>query len=198
MNIFFTSDHHFNHANIINYSKRPFQSVMDMDEILVERWNSVVSHKDVVYYVGDLTLGNYQFASTVLSMLKGTIVFIEGSHDKWLRDYDEGYPPRSASGTPVKLFPPVANINERGKIITLCHYAMRSWDRSHYGTWHLFGHHHGALEPYGLSFDIGVDTHNFYPWSLEEVEEKMNTLSPIVDYSKGKNGKKENKQGEES
>ena len=66
--------------------------------------------------------------------------------------------------------------------ITLCHYAMRSWERSHYATWHLYGHHHGKLPPYGLSFDVGVDCWNFYPVSLDQVKEKMATLKPIVDF----------------
>jgi calcineurin-like phosphoesterase family protein len=61
---------------------------------------------------------------------------------------------------------------------------MRSWPNSHYASWHLYGHHHGKLPPYGLSFDVGVDCWDFAPVSLGQVEEKMKTLKPIVDYRK--------------
>ena len=54
---------------------------------------------------------------------------------------------------------------------------MRVWDRSHYGSWHLFGHSHGALPGYGLSLDVGVDCTGFKPISLEQVAEKMATIS---------------------
>jgi calcineurin-like phosphoesterase family protein len=61
---------------------------------------------------------------------------------------------------------------------------MRSWDKSHYASWCLFGHHHGSLELYGLSFDVGVDCWNFFPVSLEQIDKKMSTLKPIVDFRK--------------
>lgn len=54
------------------------------------------------------------------------------------------------------------------RYITLCHYSMRSWNKSHYASWCLFGHHHGSLEPYGLSFDVGVDCWNFTIWAIDE------------------------------
>ena len=54
--IFFTSDHHFYHTNIIKYCQRPFQSVEEMNEVMVERWNAVVGKNDTVYYLGDLEL----------------------------------------------------------------------------------------------------------------------------------------------
>jgi calcineurin-like phosphoesterase family protein len=59
---------------------------------------------------------------------------------------------------------------------------MRSWKYSHFASYHLFGHHHGRLEPYGLSFDCGMDTNNFFPYSLDDIERKMKTLKPIVDF----------------
>jgi calcineurin-like phosphoesterase family protein len=46
---------------------------------------------------------------------------------------------------------------------------MRVWDQSHHGSWHLYGHSHGKLPDLGLSTDVGVDGHNFQPWSFEEV-----------------------------
>lgn len=52
--IYLTSDTHFSHANIIEYSKRPFANVDEMDEALVNNWNKVVTPKDIVYHLGDV------------------------------------------------------------------------------------------------------------------------------------------------
>lgn len=187
MNIWFTADYHLGHENIIKYCNRPFSTVEEMDAELIHRHNEVVRPDDTVYIIGDFTLGGHDIAVRYLERLNGRIILQQGSHDsRWFdRDLGDGristIPPLHSLELPIQK-------GEYKQIVVLCHYAMRSWDRSHYGSWHLFGHSHGKLEPYGLSFDVGVDTHNFYPWSLEEVAEKMATLSPIVDYSKQKRG----------
>lgn len=54
--IYFSSDHHFGHLNIIQYCKRPFSSVEEMNEEMARRWNSVVNPDDTVYYLGDFSL----------------------------------------------------------------------------------------------------------------------------------------------
>jgi calcineurin-like phosphoesterase family protein len=53
---------------------------------------------------------------------------------------------------------------------------MRTWEKSHYNSWHLFGHSHGKLPSFGKSFDIGVDTNDFYPYSFDEVKKIMDKL----------------------
>lgn len=190
MTTFFTADHHFGHANIIKYCDRPYSKVLDMDIALIGKWNSVVEHTDTVYYVGDFSLKGLEHVRYYFKQLKGRIRMIAGSHDAWMDEYQTDRGPGLVSQSDkVLILPPVYTVEFQGTkmfqpSITLCHYAMRSWDRSHYATWHLFGHHHGKLEPYGLSFDIGVDCWDFYPVSLEQVAEKMATLKPIVDYSK--------------
>ena len=52
---FFTSDLHLSHRNIIKYCKRPFIDENEMNEAIISRWNSIVSPKDIVYVVGDVT-----------------------------------------------------------------------------------------------------------------------------------------------
>jgi len=169
MTIYFTSDMHLGHKNIIKYSDRPFKSVEEMDEEIINRFNSVVKSDDVVYDLGDLCLSNF---NVYKHRFNGTLIRIKGSHDRDIKE------PRMMVVTPENLFDEYRNPIS----ITLCHYAMRSWERSHYATWHLYGHHHGKLPPYGLSFDVGVDCWNFYPVSLDQVKEKMATLKPIVDF----------------
>ncbi len=57
-------------------------------------------------------------------------------------------------------------------MIVLCHYPMREWNQCKRGSWHLFGHVHGRLDhaPLGYSLDVGVDTHDFRPWTFDEIE----------------------------
>ncbi len=67
--------------------------------------------------------------------------------------------------------------------MVLCHYAMRTWDKGHKGTWMLFGHSHGTLGSYGVdrdvefkTMDVGVDTHpEFRPYHIEEIRKIMDT-----------------------
>ena len=128
MNIFFTSDHHFYHNNIIEYCNRPFSSVGEMNSEMVSRWNSVVKQSDVVYHLGDFSLGNKEHIKEILDSLNGRIFFIQGNHDgNWITN------PAIMSKTRVFLGD-IKTVNVNGQKIVLCHYAMRSWDRSHYGA----------------------------------------------------------------
>ena len=168
MTIWFTADLHLGHTNIIKYCNRPFSSVDEMDEELITRWNECINPTDIVYHLGDFCFGN---PGKYFKRLNGRITFIFGSHDR-----ETAFPIRIREISPLK--------DEYGndRKIVMCHYAMRSWPHSHYASWHLFGHHHGKLEPYGLSFDVGVDCWDYNPVSLEEVADKMKTLAPIVDF----------------
>jgi len=80
--IWFTSDLHINHENIIKYCKRPFSSIDEMNEGLVERWNSKVSETDTVYVVGDVFLGEPSRAVPVIKALNGVKILILGNHDR--------------------------------------------------------------------------------------------------------------------
>lgn len=166
MTIWFSSDHHFNHINILKYTQRPFSSVQEMDSEMISRWNSVVKEKDEIYYLGDLTLGNWGTARSYLKQLRGRIKFIEGNHDKrWFSSLEAN-----------QKLPHIYELNYMNKTIVLSHYPMRGWNRAYHGSYHLFGHEHGNMQPYGKSFDVGVDCWNFYPVSIEQVFEKMESL----------------------
>lgn len=171
---FFTSDSHFFHRKILSYCSRPFPDVEAMDQELVERWNAKVGKADTVFHLGDFCFGRGSKAQMIeharfyRSCLNGQIHFIYGNHDKAARLAQEKY----------KIFESVSNLSEiniNGQDIVLCHYAMRTWRKSHRGSWHLYGHSHGNLpdDPNSLSFDVGVDCHNFAPISFDEVSEIM-------------------------
>jgi len=134
-----------------------------MNECLITNWNALVQPNDLVYHMGDFAFGNVQ---EILKQLKGQIHFITGSHDKNTQCCKHLF----ASYSPLKEI----KIDEQP--ITLCHYSMRTWAKSHYGAWMLYGHAHGGLASWGKSFDAGVDTNNFFPYSWEQVKAKMATL----------------------
>ncbi len=186
MTVLFTSDHHFGHANIIKYCNRPFGTVQEMDARLISLWNSVVGEEDTVYYVGDFTLGNIHYFKKGIMELNGQIKILPGSHDyRWLAEFHPKY--TSRSGQPVKVLPPLVSLEfpelgdgKHPQVIVLCHYAMRVWDMSHHGAWHLYGHTHGCLPEEGLSFDVGVDCNEFKPISLAHVAQRMVARKAIL------------------
>ena len=158
---FFTSDTHFNHKNSIEYCKRPFVDVKEMNDKIIENWNSKVGKGDVVYHLGDV---GFWDVSHCLNRLNGTIILIEGSHD---RNNIKKYYSRFSKITSY------LEISENKQPIVLCHYCFRVWSKSHYNSWHLYGHSHGMLPPIGKSWDVGVDNNNFFPLSFEEIKEIM-------------------------
>lgn len=175
MTIWFTSDTHFNHENVIEYSSRPFANLAEMEAAIITNWNAIVAPGDTVYHLGDfaLTWGK-KHAGTVdrlLSCLNGQKWLIIGNHDR-----DEV--------TKNKRWHKVAHYHEikidlggehRQKIV-ICHYPMRSWNQMHRGAWMLHGHSHGHLMDIGgRILDVGVDVHDFRPISIEQVHEFMKT-----------------------
>ena len=85
-NIWFTSDSHFNHYNVIKYSGRPWETVEDMNEGLIERWNECVKKGDTVYHLGDFTLTmRTELIDEWLGRLNGTIRLVRGNHDNWVK-----------------------------------------------------------------------------------------------------------------
>jgi calcineurin-like phosphoesterase family protein len=159
--IWFTADTHFNHTNIIKYCNRPFKNVNEMNNSIIDNWNSLVLPTDLVYILGDFGMGNCQY---MFDNLYGMKTLIIGSHDK----YSLG----------LNWVKKTHTLQIRGKHpdIHLSHYAHRTWPKSFHGSWHLYGHSHGKLPPYGYSFDVGVDCWGFKPISIDQVIEEMAQL----------------------
>ncbi len=165
----FISDTHFGHEAIIKHSSRPFANADEMDDKLEKNWNSVVRPGDTVYHLGDFVMrSRHRTISEYLKRLNGKIILIKGNHDD--------RPDREYNGF-SEVYEGIHEIWLDNKAIILCHYAMRTWNKSHYKSWHLYGHSHGSLpdDPALLSFDVGVDCHNYTPISLEQVSAIMQT-----------------------
>lgn len=186
---FFTADTHFGHANIIRYTKRPWlksgdvnennqwvsrqiaaDRCFEMDEELIKRWNSVVRPIDYVYHLGDFCFRDFD---TYFHRLNGIITFVEGNHDKAARQSKHKF------HSYHNLLETIVN----STAIVMCHYAMKVWNKSHRGAWHLYGHSHGTLpdDPNSLSIDVGVDCNNYYPMHFDQVSRimKTKTFKPI-------------------
>lgn len=156
---FFTADEHYGHTNFIKFGMRPFKDVHEMNKEITKRHNEVIGKGDIVIHAGDFCWSGTekQARRTYIQKLNGQHVFLRGNHDSWMN----------------RSFHEVWEKTIDGQHVVVCHYAMRVWSRSHYGSWMLYGHSHGKLAGIKNSMDIGVDTHNFYPWSWEEVREEL-------------------------
>ena len=168
-NTFFTADPHFNHAKIIQHCNRPFSCVEEMDEAMIENWNTTVGHRDKIIVLGDYVFYSKRAVTDPMGIfrrLNGQKHLIIGNHDReatfklpwaWVKD---------------TYF--LKHLNQEG--IWLSHYPHRSWRNSFHGSWHLFGHNHGNMPPYGKSFDIGVDCWDFTPVEFEIIKMRMDEL----------------------
>jgi len=167
--IWFTSDTHFGHTNIIKYCNRPYKSVHQMNEDLILKWNNVVKSGDQVYHLGDFCMGKKNKPKIWVPRLNGHIHLIRGNHD--LHVGNQG----------VASVQHYKELKIEGQKIVLLHYPMRTWNGSYRGSWHLFGHTHGSMTVrHGrktldgcLAMDVGVDCHNYCPINFEQIKKMM-------------------------
>lgn len=167
-NIWFTADTHFGHENIINLGKRPFSSVKEMDEVMIERWNERVHKDDIVWHLGDFAYKNVIKTREYFSRLNGVVYFTWGNHDN-----------ENISNMLGGMCSDMADINVDGHRLILCHYPMRTWDGVFRGSLHIHGHTHGTLPGTTQSLDIGVDCWDFRPVSLREIKERMSQATVL-------------------
>ena len=138
MTIRYIADLHFDSADIIAYDNRPFDSVEEMNETLIQNWNSVVREEDLTWILGDCCVGDAGRWREILSRLRGRKALILGNHDdpeavRAVRDcFEEISEYRETEDT--------------GRKLVLCHYPILAF-RDHYFGWtHLYGHVHASYE----------------------------------------------------
>lgn len=159
---FLTSDHHFNHANIIEYANRPFGSVEEMNRELVRRWNETVSDGDVVYHLGDLSQTSHEHW---LRELNGSLILIRGNHDRLRLD---------RVGFPVLTECNVHAPNGLG--LTLRHYP-EPWDG---GGWLIHGHSHIARPAIDLEAKracVCVELTGYRPLRFSTVADELSRIT---------------------
>jgi calcineurin-like phosphoesterase family protein len=165
-NIFFTSDSHFGHENIIKYCNRPFGDASEMDEHLVKVWNDKVPKDGLVYHIGDVCFGGQPYIDRLMNRLNGEKILIIGNHDK-----------ESALSKHFSKVYRLASVTVGNTKLVLCHYPIESWPGLNRGVVHLHGHCHGNLPNIIRNrMDVGVDCHyNYEPFSLVEILQNLKT-----------------------
>ena len=141
--LYFTSDSHLGHSNIIRYCNRPFANIEEMDKTIIDNWNSIVKEDDTVFILGDFCwrMGDKQIL-WYLDQLIGNKILILGNHDKNEKVFIKHNIPVYDGFINIRVKDKDAT--EGYQRLTLCHYPMLSWYQSHRGAWQLFGHMHNA------------------------------------------------------
>ena len=178
-NVWFIADTHFGHRNIIKYCNRPFSSIEEHDEILMQNWNNTVKGGDTIYHLGDFGFIN---SDRIIGRLHGNINLIKGNHDNEFVTKHKRF----------NLVKDVHSIKKYGYHFFLSHYAHRTWSKIRHGGIHLYGHSHGNLPDFGRSTDVGVDVWNYIPVSIDQIIEKMKDIDPIENGITIKQGENEN------
>lgn len=189
-NVFFTSDFHLFHNNVLKFDNRPFENVYEMHHVIEKNWNEIVQENDVVIYLGDLSFArreDKEIVDSMLNRLKGEIHFVMGNHDKieemrkitrfkTVSDYLEvriTHPIISGVGSSM--------LTKTETLFCCMHYPIYSWNKSHHGSIMCHGHCHGNLH-HGedTSFynnrkviDVGCMLHDYKPISYSQVIEKL-------------------------
>lgn len=182
VNIWFTSDLHFGHRNIIRFCNRPWKTVEEMDKALINNWNSVVGKDDIVFDLGDFAFASNSRWKDILNQLNGHHYLILGNHDV------SRYP----GDKTMELFERVEYqmiIKIDDRYVYLNHYPYLCYGGSYkeqdQAVWQLFGHVHTRPDDTGkdhdrlymlfpYQYDVGVDNNNYYPVSWNQIVDIIN------------------------
>ena len=137
--IFYISDLHFGHQNAIRFDKRPFASVEEMDQTIIQNWNNTVKPEDTVYILGDMVWAKAKGWPGYLRQLNGHKILIKGNHD-----------PNGFDKETMALLDGVYDyleITDEGRHVVLSHYPI-PMHKSAYNpnVYMLYGHVHTTRE----------------------------------------------------
>ena len=178
-NIWFTSDLHFGHANIMKYEGRPFNNTDEMNKFIFNKWNALVKPDDIVFILGDILFGGSDLFERIFPKLNGKKYLIMGNHDyKNVRNRYREY----FEDVQNKMF-----ISIDGQPIILNHEPLMCFGGQLTNrVWHLFGHvhtNHTCCDGIDTKivekictpnmYDVGVDWNNFAPIKWQEVRDKI-------------------------
>jgi len=182
--VFFTSDQHLLHKNILQLGSRPFLDMKEMRDGLISNWNSVVKKDDIVFNCGDiLWVGNNKYFREFYAELNGFIYTIPGNHDSESLLAD-----MSRQGI-INLCSDIVHLwieyEEKPTIYeaAISHYPLLTWSGRNRGSVNIYGHIHsgpkstaseGGLPFSSLQYDMGVDNNNYFPIGFREILKKIN------------------------
>lgn len=191
--VWFCSDPHYYHKNIIKYCNRPFDNIDSMNETLINNWNGCVNEHDVIFCLGDFCFGNTKKWQDILSKLNGKKYLILGNHD------EESFKEDFLCNFEVVCYG--MHIYVDGQSIYLSHYPFLCFPGSYNNnkpTWQLFGHVHSKnhktfyekikdLEIRKIlvgdesrlryllpsQYDVGVDANDYKPVNFFNLKKKI-------------------------
>jgi calcineurin-like phosphoesterase family protein len=179
--IFFVSDTHFGHSNIIKFCDRPFKDAEEMDYKLIENWNKKVPQDGLVFHLGDFAWGGHEYWKKIRSQLNGEIILIKGNHDQ----------KNMSSTAEQELFKHVTwqmLIEIEGRKVLLNHFPFLCYAGVYREpsklVFQAYGHVHSGeakkgqdlprlIHTYPMQYDVGVDNNNYEPISWYELNEKI-------------------------
>ena len=175
--VYFTSDTHFGHQNILQYAQRPFKNVTEMDELMIANWNQVVPADGTVYHLGDFCFGDAGKVAKIIERLNGNIVLIKGNHDRNIEHNTQLF---------QEVYDQHALLIE-GQRILLNHYPMLCYAGTYSSskpTWQLFGHIHLKAGGTGADFkrmdyclpyqyDVGTDLNDYAPIGWKKLRKRI-------------------------
>lgn len=167
--IYYIGDMHLGHANVIRHDSRPFSNVDEMNEALINNYNSIVTDKDDVYFVGDVIFKNYSYAIELLQRLKGKKHLVIGNHDKSnmkKKEFRDCF-------IDCKDYYDIKDGNDR---VIISHYPMIEWDGYFRGSYHVYAHihnniHNAAKQMMQLerALNSGCMINNYIPVTLKQM-----------------------------
>lgn len=225
--IWFTSDLHFGHRNVIQYCNRPFIDIQTMTEGLIKIWNDTVNKGDLVYVLGDFSL-NPKWSKEILPRLNGDKILIPGNHDACFKLPSKEDNPSAIKGRNEKykrmcdkylkdgwkeIHQSLTIQLKNGRSVLLSHlpYSPKEgedFDKRYItlrpkdeGLFLLHGHLHCKYRKYNNMIDVGIDG-DLKLWSEDEIislinDERNFIPSPITEYYKNRKDEKRNMKGED-
>ncbi len=174
---YFIADTHFGHRRSIGMG-RPFQSIEEMDSVIIENWNRVVCPDDMAYVLGDFWYRGTVPALQYLHRLRGRKVLVTGNHDWfWMLNDPEA----------VACFERVEKLLFlREEKVFLCHYPMLEWNGDKRGVYLIHGHTHAGdylnrtgrlyriLQLIPMALNACVEINGYTPVTLEQLIENNN------------------------
>lgn len=169
--IYFISDTHFGHKGSLNWPNghaRNFKDVEEMNQYIIDKWNSIVTDEDEVYFLGDFAYKcNMNKALSIFYQLNGKKHLIRGNHDKKLADKFNNHEWESISD--IKRIDYTKD-NGCNQMIILCHYPIHSWDGKFRGSIHLHGHTHLDIPDIeGKIMNVSCEAIDYTPISIVDI-----------------------------
>ena len=169
MNVYFIADTHQGHNADFIVKNNGFNTIEEYDEAIIDGINYRAKADDMLYILGDVS---WKDPIGFLNKLRCKRVrIIRGNHDATL------YKNKHLLPETTVLLDDITMINVEGQDIVLCHYPMISWNKSHWGSWLLYGHVHNKELPLkGKMFDVAPKKGYIQPYSFQQIKEIMKSL----------------------